>query len=624
MIRRIDAAAGIAVLIPGAANGVVLLEDDKGDAGLAQLNAGVEAGHAGSDDDDFGVLQRGRAGRPAPLQAPRGQAVAGQILAHHRDVVVGHRFAGRDRHHLAQERVVSLPRRPRSSARDLREHLGEPVADLRPKRSGHEFLVIHRAADEGFCGLQPVSLAGELHQRKQQRCRISRLQRLPQFGGFARYSWPGIQHFRARDFVPPDFARIPAKRKALSRLDVSGAYTANAFLMNTSGLQGIIDWLMEGARSAPTPPAFLKETCERLVDAGIPLWRVGAFVTTLHPDTYGRAFIWRLGGDVIVNSADFDILQTPEFIRSPVVIVQTTAREVRYRMDDPDSRRFPFFDDMRNEGVTDYIALPLPFTDGTVHVASWTTKAAGGFTDEQLAALRRVSAPFSRIGEIFAMRRTAMALLDTYVGNRAGERIWAGQIRRGHAEEMQAAIWLSDLRGFTALSDRLPAVTVVEILNQYFDCQVPAIRKHGGEILKFMGDGLLAVFPIAKDNGNVGEVCGRVLAAAREARANVDAMQYPSGEGVERFRFGVALHIGGILFGNIGGSSRLDFTCIGPAVNLAARLEKIAGRLKRTVVASAGFAGICAGGWADLGEFPIAGFAKAERVFGLADETPAA
>jgi adenylate cyclase len=390
--------------------------------------------------------------------------------------------------------------------------------------------------------------------------------------------------------------------------------------MDAAKLQNLLDWLMDGARSAPTPPVFLKETCERLVDAGIPLWRAAAFVTTLHPDTYGRSFIWKLGGEVAVNTADFDILQTPEFIRSPVVVVQQTGRELHYRMDDPDSHRFPFFDDMRNEGVTDYLALPLLYTDGSVHVASWTTKEPGGFTDEQLAALRRIAPPFSRVGEIMAMRRTAATLLDTYVGNRAGERIWAGQIRRGHAEEMQAAIWLSDLRGFTALSDRLPAATVVEILNQYFDCQVPVIRKHGGEILKFMGDGLLAVFPIAKDGGNLAEVCAACLEAGREARANVDAMQYPHDEGVERFRFGVALHIGSILFGNIGGMSRLDFTCIGPAVNLAARLEKIASKLHRTVVASAAFAGACHNDWTDLGEFPIAGFSRAQRVFGLHDE----
>src|ERR1700760_567753 len=393
--------------------------------------------------------------------------------------------------------------------------------------------------------------------------------------------------------------------------------------MDTQKLQSLLDWLMDGARSTPSPPAFLKETCERLVDCGIPLWRAAAFVTTLHPDTYGRAFFLRRGGEVVVNSPAFRLLDTPEFQNSPVLIVQRTARELRYRMADPDSHRFPFFDDMRREGVTDYLALPLLYTDATVHVASFTTKEPGGFTDQQLAALRKVVLPFSRVGEIMAMRRTATTLLDTYVGNRAGERIWAGQIRRGHAEDMRAAIWLSDLRGFTSLSDRLPAVTIVDILNQYFDCQVPVIREHGGEILKFMGDGLLAVFPIAKDGGNLSEVCGRALQASRKARANVDAMHYPSGNAVERFRFGVALHIGGILFGNIGGMSRLDFTCIGPAVNLAARLEKIASKQRRTVVASAAFAGACADEWVDLGEFPIAGFSQAQRVFGLREEVVA-
>ena len=391
--------------------------------------------------------------------------------------------------------------------------------------------------------------------------------------------------------------------------------------MDAPELKKLIDWLMDGARSAPTPMALLAQTCERLVAAGVPLWRGAAFVKTLHPDMFGRSFVWRPGAEVVVGNADFDLPESPRFIRSPLAILYNSGHEVRYRLDDPESKRFPFFDDMRAEGVTDYIALPLHFTDGSTHASSWITKQPGGFTDEQLTGLKAIIPPFARLGEIHAMRRTAATLLDTYVGNRAGERILAGDIRRGHAETMQAAIWLSDLRGFTTLSDRLAPEIVVDILNQYFDCQVPPIRKHGGEILKFMGDGLLAVFPIAKDGGNLGEVCGRVLEAAHEARASVEAMRYPSGEAVERFRFGVALHIGGILFGNIGGLSRLDFTCIGPAVNLAARLEKIAGRLNRTVIASAAFAGVSAGGWSDLGEFPIAGFSKAQRVFGLKDET---
>jgi adenylate cyclase len=394
--------------------------------------------------------------------------------------------------------------------------------------------------------------------------------------------------------------------------------------MNASDLHKLTDWLIDGARSAASPTDRLAETCERLVAAGLPLWRVGIFVRTLHPDIYGQNFIWKPGAEVEVGTIDFQVLDSPGFHSSPLISVFRQGIEVRARADDPQSKRFPIIEELRAEGVTDYIALPLPYIDGTVNASSWTTKQPGGFTDEQLAGLRRIVTPLARLSEIMNLRRIATNLLDTYVGNRAGERIMGGQIRRGHTETMHAAIWLSDLRGFTALSDRLPAETVVDILNHYFDCQVAAIRTHGGEVLKYMGDGLLAVFPIDEYVGDDEKVCSRVLEAARESRASVDALLYPIGETVERFRFGVALHVGTILYGNIGGGSRLDFTCIGPAVNLAARLEKIASRLHRTVVASEGFAGICTGGWSDLGEFPIAGFSKAQRVYGLIDESPAA
>lgn len=392
--------------------------------------------------------------------------------------------------------------------------------------------------------------------------------------------------------------------------------------MESSELRRIINWLIDGAWSSKSPAEMTAEACERLVAAGLPLSRFGIFIRTLHPEIFGRNFIWRQGAEVEIGAVDFEILDTPEFARSPLRIVFEQGLEVRGRMDDPDSKRFPFLDDMRAEGVTDYIAVPLSFLDGSIHATSWTTRHPGGFSDSDIAAIRALIAPLARVSEIISLRRTAEMLLDTYVGNSAGARILGGQIRRGHNDTMQAAIWLSDLRGFTALSDRLPAETVVEILNQYFDCQVSAIRGHGGEVLKFMGDGLLAVFPIDEYVGDAAHVCSRVLEAARESRASVEALAFPVGDAIERFRFGVALHVGNILYGNIGGGNRLDFTCIGPAVNLAARLEKIAGRTGRTVVASEGFANVCRHDWRELGEFPIAGFSKAQRVYGLAEETP--
>ncbi len=395
--------------------------------------------------------------------------------------------------------------------------------------------------------------------------------------------------------------------------------------MLAAELKSVTAWLIDGARSQPNPAKVMAETCERLLAAGLPLWRVGVFIRTLHPDIYGRNFIWKPGAEVEIGSVDFGIQDAPEFNASPLAIVFREGIEVRAHSEDPASKRFPIIDDMRAEGVTDYIALPLLFIDGQAHASSWTTKAPGGFTDEQLDGLRQLVVPLARLIEIISLRRTAALLLDTYVGNRAGERILAGQIRRGHTDTMNAAIWLSDLRGFTRLSDRLPSEIVVDILNRYFDCQVEAITRRGGEVLKFMGDGLLAVFPVAGDDGKAAGVCNRVLEAVEECRASVAELTYSEGgHTVEKFRFGLALHIGTVLYGNIGGANRLDFTCIGPAVNLAARLEKIASNLHRTVVASASFAESCSNGsWCDLGEFPIAGFSKAERVYGLADEVPA-
>ena len=396
--------------------------------------------------------------------------------------------------------------------------------------------------------------------------------------------------------------------------------------MQASDLKQIADWISGGVSRAPLPEDLMQEMCDRLVAAGVQLGRVGVFVRTLHPQIFGRSYVWRPGHGVTGFSAPFGIDESPEFRTSPLSILYATGREVRRRSAEIQADTgSPFLADLRNEGVTDYIAFPLKFLDGVVHAASWTTMAPGGFTDAQVDGLRSLMAPLARVIEIIRMHRTAATLLNTYVGNRAGERILAGQIRRGHTETMLAAIWLSDLRGFTPLSDRLAPEAVVEVLNLYFDCQVEPILAHGGEVLKFMGDGLLAVFPIAEGGSDTAEVCQRVLEAARESRAKVAALRYMHGEEVlESFRFGLALHVGNVLYGNIGGGNRLDFTCIGPAVNLAARLEKIAAKLNRTVVASAGFANASANGWSDLGAFPIAGFANAERVFGLTDEDPQA
>ena len=391
-------------------------------------------------------------------------------------------------------------------------------------------------------------------------------------------------------------------------------------------ISDIVNWLMDGARSAQQGDQVLKKLCDDLVACGIPLWRVAVFVRTLHPDVFGRSFVWRPGADVVVSQAPHTITTRDDYLRSPVLAVYETGRPVRHLLTGPPGAdETPFLADLRAEGVTDYVAIPLVFTDGSLHCATWSTKHPGGFTDDHRDAVRRIIHPFARVAEIRALQRTASNLLDTYVGNNAGARVLAGQIRRGHADKIPAAIWLSDMRGFTTLSDRLPPEAIIDVLNRYFECQVPAVLEHGGEVLKFMGDGLLAIFPIASDDSDVKEVCARVLEAARAARANVAAFDASDGEKLgHTLRFGLALHVGEVLYGNIGAVGRLDFTCIGPAVNLAARLEKIVAKLGRTVIASERFAQQCPSEMESLGEFAVAGFASPQIAYGLQDEASGA
>ena len=328
--------------------------------------------------------------------------------------------------------------------------------------------------------------------------------------------------------------------------------------------------------------------------------------------------------DVSIGEAPYEMMESEMFRLSPVVRVYDTGKTLRRHICDPAvPRDFTVLDELAGDGVTDYIAALLTFTNGEIHVVTWTTRAQGGFTDAQIAGLAMVEPPLARMAEIMALRRTTRNLLDTYVGAHTGERIMKGQIRRGDTEAIHAAIWLSDMRGFTALADRLPPATLVRLLNAYFDAQVPAIARHGGEVLKFIGDGLLAIFPVR--DGDDAASCNAALAAAHEARAEIAVLDSGHGiDGVERVRFGLALHLGEVMYGNIGGATRLDFTCIGPAVNLAARVEKLAGELGRTVLASAEFAARCSSALMPVGRFSVRGIEAALRVFGLPEEADTA
>jgi len=388
----------------------------------------------------------------------------------------------------------------------------------------------------------------------------------------------------------------------------------------TCDTRSVAEWLVDGARSAPRPEGVMRELCERLCACGIPLWRAAVFVRTLHPCVTGRRLLWQAGEAVRVGELPFEELETAKYRDSPVVKVYSTAAPLRRRLEsERDAAEFDVLRELYAEGATDYLASPLFFTDGTIQVATWATRNGGGFSDAHIAGIEAIAAPLARVAEIRALRRTAGNLLDTYVGNQTGERILAGQIRRGHTETIHAAVWLSDMRGFTPLTEILRPPEMISLLNRYFDCQVPPILERGGEVLKFMGDGLLAIFPI--EGAGAAAVCEAALSAANEARSRIAALgDSIDTAGAKRARFGLALHVGEVLYGNIGGGTRLDFTCIGPAVNIAARLEKLAGKLGRAIVASEEFARHCGRGLEPLGSFVLPGSAKEHAVFGLAGE----
>jgi adenylate cyclase len=385
----------------------------------------------------------------------------------------------------------------------------------------------------------------------------------------------------------------------------------------------IVAWLQDGARPLRRPEDVMADLGARLLAAGVPLHRVALFVRTLHPNVMGRRFVWRPEAPVEISEGSYDFLTSDTYRQSPVRPVQETGRTFRRRIADPDCPRdFVILDELRAEGVSDYLIQPLEFSDGQVHAISWTTCRPGGFSDADLAALEAIRPPLARLTEAYALRRVLATLLATYVGRSTGQRILEGRVRRGDIEHIQAVILLADLRGFTRLSDTLPADRVIELLNGWFDALVPAIEQAGGEVLKFMGDGVLAIFPVAAEPAAACSSALAAVGAAREALAAFNAGLRAGGQA--ELRYGMALHRGEVLYGNIGSSTRLDFTTIGPAVNLTARLETLARDLGRDLLVSAAFAAHCPDAVTRLGRFELRGFRAPVEVFAPAPDEPAA
>ena len=358
----------------------------------------------------------------------------------------------------------------------------------------------------------------------------------------------------------------------------------------TADPAAIIDWLLGSeARRLPKGPAVLKALCLRLNAAGLPLARASLHVRTLHPQLFGVGYYWHRGrDDIALFEAKHGVRDQDIYKQSPIrLIFERLTDEVRQSLELPNEAfEFPRYAEIKAEGMTEYMILPLNFSDGKIHATTWSTDRAGGFTDEQVALIKAILPAFGLLIEIHLTRRIAINLLDTYVGRHAGERILSGQITRGSGETIPAAIWFSDLRGFTQISERRSRDELLALLNQYFDCLAQAVTERGGEILKFIGDAVLAIFPLSDE-----DACAKALEAAFEAQASLDALNAErEREGEPALAFGIALHAGEVMYGNIGSQSRLDFTVIGPAVNLASRIEGLCPDLGADILLSRAFA----------------------------------
>ncbi|MFP2933526.1 adenylate/guanylate cyclase domain-containing protein [Pyxidicoccus sp. 3LG] len=384
-------------------------------------------------------------------------------------------------------------------------------------------------------------------------------------------------------------------------------------------------WLVSEARSLEGPTPLLDGLCQRLAAQGVPLARASIVLFTLHPLLHGRSFRWRPGQPAVAEVHPHGLQHLPAFARSPFKALREGTPIIHRRLDAPPAPDdFPMLAELRADGLTEYLALPVCFSDGSRHAVSWATSAPGGFTDAHLALLHQVHPLLQLVLEIIARKDMTGVLLDTYLGRDTGRRILQGQIRRGDGETTSAVICLSDLRNFTALSDALPREALLELLNAYFETMVGAFHAHGAEVLKFMGDAVLAIFRIDADS----PVEERCAAAARTVHEAVAASLRDNAErrrkGLPGYEFGAALHVGDVMYGNIGASDRLDFTVIGPAVNLASRIGGLCAVLNEPVLLSEAFVSQFRGGTRDLGEHVLKGVGVPVRIYSLAAEASAA
>lgn len=383
-------------------------------------------------------------------------------------------------------------------------------------------------------------------------------------------------------------------------------------------------WLLEHGSSAKDMQQFLGGLVEKLTESGFPLLRLYVGQRTLHPQIAAIGYAWNRG-DVGISTITRDIstFSSTAYIQSPIrMLYEFGMKRIRRRLEGPEAQfDFPILTEMREQGATDYAIFALNFGALVRSSISITTDAPGGFNDAQLSAFEAIVPILAMVVEMLETRRLAGALLQVYLGRDPGERVLAGAIQRGEGVTIAAAVWYCDLRDFTRLSNKLPRDEVIALLNDYFDAVARPVHEQGGEILKFIGDAVLAIFPM-RDDLDRDTQCQIALAAAEGALEAISELnELRASAGKRPLKVGIGLHAGSVTYGNIGVVShdlaRLDFTVIGPAVNLAARIGDLCRPLDEVLLASRAFASPCGSKLVPLGKYDLRGFDEPQEVFGL-------
>ena len=388
----------------------------------------------------------------------------------------------------------------------------------------------------------------------------------------------------------------------------------------------LVEWVLSEAWEATTSRELTHRFVSRLNECGMNVMQMTVAIRTLHPLLAAIAYRWKRSElEVSKFEASYDIFGSDTFKNSPFQPIFDGAGGVRRKIEPVGKNEYPVLDDLSADGATDYVAMPMRFSDGQINAITIATDNESGFTTENLGHIHEVLPILSRLYEVQAKERSAATLMHTFMGKHTGERVLNGQIRRGDGEDMHAVIWLSDLRNSTPLAETMTRAEFLVYLNQFFDGMAGAVVDNGGEILRFIGDAVLAIFPIEHNHNHesgrdacseVEMACERAINAVKAARSaiaetNIELLS----TGQPEIKYGIGMHIGDLTYGNIGIPERLEFTVIGSAANEAARIEAMTKNLSVPVLISDTFASAYIGELVSVGQHQLRGVEGKRELF---------